>query len=415
MLSTHKNKIDIAYVFIFYIGFQGGKYFLQNRIQEVGFAVILCLFFYGAIKLALQRASIKWQWWFWCVPIVISYPMIISSVMYYLNTGSNVMYSFFATREFLILFLSPTIYFLYKLGYPIERLEKVIVFSLVIAVINYLFFYLTLDLPSMALGGDEYMAKQVTWDPWRGYRLKAPSAALIVATCYCLIMLIKKNDFVIKVGVFIFFGLVIFIWSLLMARTQMASLFLSIIIYVLFFMRPKSLNILMLVMPIILVVIGVMASSVIEFFLIEDHTRAKSFNIALQVIREHPIFGFGTASWKGITYQSIFGKTFYPSDIGFIGIFFKYGIVGGILYLAFIFYLLVRIVKANWCFTLYYKYSNPLLVSFVLWDLLITFNVLLIPTLVFTPGMMMAAIIIGLTACYRDKYSKVNNSKTKLV
>ena len=142
MNKAFTRKVDIAYVFIFYVGFQGGRYYLENRIQELGFVVVLTLFAYGAIKLAMQRADVKWSLWFWVTPLIISYPMIISSTTYYLNTGSNIFYSFFATREFLIIYLAPTIFFMYRLGYPIERLEKIFVISLNLIIINYLFFIL---------------------------------------------------------------------------------------------------------------------------------------------------------------------------------------------------------------------------------------------------------------------------------
>ena len=56
MTKTFTRTVDISYVLIFYVGFQGGRYYLENRIQELGFVVVLTLFAYGAIKLAMQRA-----------------------------------------------------------------------------------------------------------------------------------------------------------------------------------------------------------------------------------------------------------------------------------------------------------------------------------------------------------------------
>lgn len=35
----------------------------------------------------------------------------------------------------------------------------------------------------------------------------------------------------------------------------------------------------------------------------------------------------------GRTYQTLFARTFYPSDIGLLGVMFKYGFVGLCLYL----------------------------------------------------------------------------------
>ena len=77
MSKAFIRTVDLSYVLIFYVGFQAGRYYLENRIQELGFVVVLTLFSFGAIKLAMQRADVKWSIWFWITPLLISYPMVI--------------------------------------------------------------------------------------------------------------------------------------------------------------------------------------------------------------------------------------------------------------------------------------------------------------------------------------------------
>ena len=43
---------------------------------------------------------------------------------------------------------------------------------------------------------------------------------------------------------------------------------------------------------------------------------------SIKMFFEVPLFGFGQASNAGVTYQSLFGYRFFPSDLGLIGVFF---------------------------------------------------------------------------------------------
>ena len=411
MNKAFTRKVDIAYVFIFYVGFQGGRYYLENRIQELSFVVVLTLFAFGAIKLAMQRADVKWGLWFWIPSLIISYPMIISSTTYYLNTGSNIFYSFFATREFLIIYLAPTIFYMYKLGYPIERLEKLFVISIIIAILNYLFFYLTLDLVALKWGSHLYMSQQITFDEWRGYRLKPPTAALYLATSYFLILMMYKLGSIKKFGVIIILSMVMFCWYIVVQRSQITMLILSTILYPILFSRPSRINVLIFVLPVVFLTILLFLGTLVEIFFEVDKIRKETYRICLEIISEIPILGFGTASWKGITYQTVLGQYFYPSDSGFIGICFKYGILGGSIYLYILLLIVVRSVKTNWHYFFYKKKINPLLIALVIWVIGTSIN-FLVAELVFMQGIYMASFIIGLTACYRDKFSQTKFQKT---
>ena len=67
--------IGLSFFIIFYTGFQGGRYFLANRIQELGLLLSLGLFVYSALLSALQvRArDLRWNWWFFATLAFIAY------------------------------------------------------------------------------------------------------------------------------------------------------------------------------------------------------------------------------------------------------------------------------------------------------------------------------------------------------
>ena len=397
--------IDFSYFIIFFSGYQGGKYFANNRLQELAFASTFALFMFGAIKLAMMRSEIKWKWWFWSAPLLVAYPMLVAPVSFSINTNANVFFSFFATREFLMAFLAPSIYFMYKLGYPIERLEKVFVVSLFFLIINYLFHYFRLDLRETFLGGG-YMSAQVTYDEWRGFRLKPPTYALFLITVYCLIFLVQENLVVKKVGVVLVLCMVGYVWYILLQRSQIAGLALSLLLYPLLFSRPKRINLLLFGIPIIFLAILMGSESFFDIFMEEDKIRAKSFNIAIKMFFEVPLFGFGQASNAGVTYQSLFGYRFFPSDLGLIGVFFRFGLIGGFIYLFFLFFILTRIVKANWSSRIIYKKHNPVILALLIWMISVAINIILIPTFGYIQGITTGALIIGLTACYRDYFEQ---------
>ncbi len=234
MGESKKRIIDIAFLIIFFFGYKGGLYILNNRLQELAFLLTLMLFLYGASKLAIEKEDINWQWWFWSAPLFVGYFMIVPAVVFYSHTGSNALFSFFASREFIIAFLAPTIYFIYKLGYPIERLETVFIFSLVLLLLTYLYFYFTLDLRALLLQGG-YMSMQISFDEWRGYRLVAPTTALSILSIYCVLAIVQRGKWLKKLFIFIVFCLLCYVWSVRMARSQIAGMVLSVLIYPLFF------------------------------------------------------------------------------------------------------------------------------------------------------------------------------------
>ncbi len=405
MTISRETIIDGAYLIIFFVGYQGGIYIINNRLQELGLLLTFVLFLYGASRLAIEKSDINWQLWFWCAPLVVSYPMIISSATFFFHTGSNVIFSFFAAREFLIIFLAPTIYFIYKLGYPTERLEAVFIASLLLLLLNYLFFYFYLDLEALLKQGG-YLSIQITYDEWRGYRLRAPATALYILTVYCVVNLFQRVRWVKKFILLWVFFLLCYVWSLRMARAQIAAMIVSVLLYPLFFSRPNRINLILFVSPVILFLMTMLTEIFLDIFMEADKIRANSYRIAIDVIEQNPLFGFGQQSREGVSYTSIFGKEFYPSDIGLIGIFFRFGMLGGTAYLFFTFYLLVRSVKVNWYFKFVFEQLNPVLWSLLIWMIGAVLNTWLKTEFAYIPGLMTGSLIIGLSACYRDKFQQ---------
>ncbi len=405
MRISVKALIGFFLILIFYAGYQGGKYFMNNRFQELGIALTFALYFYGAAFTAFTDRGIRWGWWFWSAPMMAGYVMGSSSLAFALNAGVGMAPSLFAAREFLIVFLAPTLYFLYRLGFSPAQLERIFVTSLVVIVINYLFHYFRIDLES-AYFSTGYMSYLVTYDEWRGYRLKPPTFALLILTCYGLMRLFQPGRTLDKMGWLAVLGLVGYIWSLIMARSQMATLVLAMLLYPVFFSRPNRMNLFVLVAPLGVMLLIALSGVLVDNFMHAEgaEVRAKSYATAFDTIKALPLFGYGQSSGYSKTYQDIFGPKFFPSDLGLVGITFKYGLIGLGLYLFFNFYVAARLLKVNWYYRKHYGRHNPVIWSLFVLMTALTINLILNPGLAYMQGLTTAAFALAMTACYYEEF-----------
>ncbi|MCF8004777.1 MAG: hypothetical protein K9L32_11370 [Chromatiaceae bacterium] len=404
MRISVQSIIGFLVILIFFAGYQGGKYFLNNRFQELGLALTFALFFYGALYTALTDRSIRWNWWFWSAPVLVGYIMLSSSLTFALNAGVGILPSLFASREFLIIFLAPTLYFLYRLGLPLAQLEKLFVISLIIIILNYILSYHSVDLEA-AYFSTGYMSYLVTYDEWRGYRLKPPTFALIILTCFALMRLVQYTRVMEKLGWLLVLGLVGYVWSLILARSQMATVALAIMIYPLFLSRANRMNLLILVLPVGLILLIGLSGFLIDSFMHAEgaEVRAKSYILAWKTTMEMPVFGYGQSSGYSKTYQDIFGPKFFPTDLGIIGTAFKWGFIGVGLYLFFNFFVLSRLMKVNWAYRKRYGTHNPVIWSLLMMMTALSLNLILNPGLAYMQGLTTASFAIALTAGYYEE------------
>jgi hypothetical protein len=313
--------------------------------------------------------------------------------------------SLFAAREFLIVFLAPALYFLYRLGFSLPMLEKLFVISLIIIVFNYLFFYFTIDLEA-AYFSTGYMFYLVTYDEWRGYRLKPPTFGLIILTFYSMMRLFQPGSALRKTGWLFILGLVGYVWSLIMARSQMATMAMAMMLYPIFFSRPNRMNLFVLAGPLGLMLLIAVSDVLIDNFMNAEgaEVRAAAYKVAWENALELPVFGYGQSSGYSKTYQDIFGPKFFPDDLGLIGMTFKYGFIGLAMYIFFNFYVVARLLKANWYYRKHYGAHNPVLWSLFLLMTALSMNLILNPGLAYMQGLTTASFSIAITACYYEEF-----------
>jgi cell division protein FtsW (lipid II flippase) len=204
--------------------------------------------------------------------------------------------------------------------------------------------------------------------------------------------------------------LLVYVWLLVLQRTMGASLVVAILTYHVFFANKVRLGLLFLVAPAasVLTVAAIDAgiSRLSQLDPETDGVRYKSGMMAWNSFLDYPFFGLGQQSFYTLTEQQLFWHKFYSSDLGLLGILFKYGAVGATIYIAFSIFLIQRMIRVNWAIKQRYGKINPTIFSLLVIYLACTLNIMLVPIFTYIPGITAAALGIALTSIWQHKLAE---------
>lgn len=347
----------------------------------------------------------EWCSWLLKPVFLILTIMSISSIVFFLNYGGNPFYSFLSARELLLMLGGPGVYLLYRSGVPVLKIESVVYCALLALMINYLFFYFTMDLKAAFFSSDHTVSNLVTYDDWRGFRLKPSLFAIMVALLAALVKVFQRGRFKLRIVALLVLGLAGYIWSIVLFRSILATMFVSVLLYPLLLSSVKRVKYVVVIFPLFLIVMPVALQVGGEMFLGADggSIRSKAFAMALERIPQHVIFGAGEDSAYGRTYQDIVAPYFYPDDIGWMGILYKYGAIGALLYL----YLHMRVWHKLWSANISYKAihnrHNPLIWGLFLWLTALSFNIFLNAGLAYAQGVTLGSLGYALASVHQHE------------
>ena len=375
---------------------------MANRLQELGIFSALALMVLGTWRgfFQLDMATLK-AWVFKPMYLVFGI-MIISSLAFYANYGGNALYSFFSAREFMLAFMGPGVYLLCRTGLPIAVFERTVSFALIALMLNYLVFYFTLDLKSLFFSTDHTLSNLVTYDDWRGFRLKPPLFAIMVGLMAALIGVGQSRSILSWVVSLSVISIAVYIWSIVMFRSTLATMALAMCLYPVVFASRNRIPLVVVLSPLIILGLPVGFELMLDVFLGSDggSLRKKAFELAFEQIPGHFFFGAGEDNAYGISYQDIVAPYFYPDDIGLVGTLYKYGAVGAFLYLYMHFKIWSRLWAANIQFTRNHGHLNPLLWGIFMWLTAMAFNLVLNPGLAYAQGITLASIGFALASLH---------------
>lgn len=413
MKLQSRTIISGAIFIAIYTGFQGGRYFLANRIQEIGILCALSLFLYGAVMTALKikKTEIRWNWWFFSTIFFVAYTFILPGYLFSVNNGVAMMPSVFASREFLITMLCPGLYFLYRLGFSVEDMEHIFLVALVSLVLSYVFHYVRMDLKAAYFSPDPTVSGLITFDEWRGFRLKTPSVAFYLLSVMAPMLAYYSSEKSKKIAWILMCCLLIWIWLLVSQRSMAASLIAATLAYHMMFAEKPRLGLFFMILPGASVGIWMGVESSIEHLSQldpeNDGVRFKSYTIAWESMKRYPLLGFGMQSSATLTEQKIFWYKFFSADIGIIGIAYKFGLVGAFIYLVFSYFLLQRLLNTLWLYKKKFNRVNFSMLALFIVCLGFTLNIALTPVYTYIPGLTAASFGIAITSIWLEKLRKL--------
>lgn len=398
-LALNLRWIILGLVFLaLFAGFQGGRYYLANRLQELGIASALALFMLGTWRGLFLLPVSEWRRWVLGPMLLVGGIMLVSASVFSLQYDGRFLYSFFSAREFLLAFLGPGLYLLCRTGLPVDDVRKVVWFTVFALMVNYLWFYMTMDLSAAFFSTDHTVSNLVTYDQWRGFRLKPPLFAIMVGLLGALMMVLQARGFRYFVFALVVLALAGYIWSIVQFRATLATILLALLVYPIFLRRVSRLKMLLVLSPLMIISLPVAADHALQTFLLAEGggIRARAFMAAFNYLESHWLFGAGEDSAYGDSYQDIVAPYFFPSDIGLVGTAFKYGIIGLILYLWMHGKIGFALWRANISFRDRMGFHDPLLWALLLFMTAQTFNLVLNPGLAYAQGITLGTLALAL-------------------
>lgn len=393
-----------------FAGFQGGRYYMANRLQELGIASSLALYLLGAWQGLFLLPNSEWRRWVIGPLCLILGIMGVSSLVFTLNYSGKLLYSFFSAREFLLAFVGPGVYLLCRCGLPLDSVRRVIWCALVALMLNYLVFYFTMDLRAAFFSSDHTVSNLVTYDEWRGFRLKPPLFAIMVALLAALALLRKPGNARVMLFALTVVSIGVFVWSIVLFRSTLASMLLSILLYPLFLAHRNRVQLMLVLLPVIVLVLPVTVTVALDNFMNADggSIRAKAFMLAIEHAPRHLLLGAGEDSAYGQSYQDIVARYFFPSDLGLVGVTYKYGVVGLGLYVFMHGKIWLSLWRANQAVRTSRGHIEPLLWGLLMFMTAQTFNLMLNPGLAYAQGITLGSIALALAALYQWESAKQN-------
>ena len=209
----------------------------------------------------------------------------------------------------------------------------------------------------------------------------------------------------------------LYVWSLILARSAAATILLATLCYHIFLARRTRVGLFLTTLPILIGVIYFSATYALQVLSTLDPSsdghRYKTIKYAWEYFSRYPLLGFGQQSEFSIPYTQIIHPKFYPSDVGLVGIIFKFGIVGLTLYLFFTFYSIYSLAKANWEYRKAFGRSNILLVTLIIMFLQFSIQMAISPKLDQVSGISLTAVGLALSFVWRH-HLKHNSSRNAL-
>jgi O-Antigen ligase len=280
---------------------------------------------------------------------------VLFACVFYIRTGYSPLPSVLAQRDFAFFLIAPSLYLLHMRGWGLIHLRNVFFLAAMVTVAYYAASYFTVDAQSWLNSGDPDLASRVVYDESRGYRLKGPLFIMLFLALYCGARSLQAVRTTLKSALYL--SLAFASAALLLVnlpRALMVSAVAAFFIYFAFLRRPAHVGLLAGLFPALACVGALLArplDNAINTSFGTDWSylaRMDTSKRAWDYFLEYPLLGFGQDSKRTVSFQDLFGVQFFPQDVGLLGVAFKFGLVGTVLYLIIATWLVVSLLRVVW-------------------------------------------------------------------
>lgn len=201
-----------------------------------------------------------------------------------------------------------------------------------VAALVYFYRQNTWDLGLLANNSENgYEGTVIRHDEVRGYRLRYPQYVFyyLLFILPCLVFF-RKN----KLIYFFLFGSLLYFYLDVYSRLHIIF-WMAVLILTLTLMafNSKLLKLAALLILFAVTILGTLPLAA-DFLAAASNDRLsgavrfETANILYSILNERPLLGLGVGSSRGVSLQEVFGRNFFPNDVGYLGVAGTYGLVG---------------------------------------------------------------------------------------
>jgi O-antigen ligase len=338
-------------------GFLGALGFFQFYptfpIQAAGEACTLLLFFWLALTTPIDS-----RWFLYvCFPAVgLIVFVLFYAYLFTLRIDAPILPSIWAQRYYAFFLLAPVTYALRARGWELADFRRVLVPAVLLVTMSRIVADFTVSPKSLLLSGDFFTLRLNEVYSEQAYLLRRLDLSVLFSALYFGRRVLQSRS-VPAAGFSMAVATLSTVFLLIsLPRVLLASVAVALIVYGAFLTRPRRARVFIVLLPLLIPLLALsvpQVASTVRGTLWSDSsftTRVSSTQIGWDAVAQHPVFGLGQDSLASTSYQDLFGESFFPGDIGLLGIAVQYGVVGVILYLLLSAWLFANLLRLLWSY-----------------------------------------------------------------
>ncbi len=333
-------------------GFLG--FYPAFHIELIAEACTILLYLWLALSIPIDS-----RWFLYlCLPAFgLAVFIVFYAYVFTIRTDTPLFPSIAAQRYYVYFLIAPATFALRIHGWKLADFRQVFVLAMLMSMASRVVADFTLSPRSLLLSGDLFSYGLNATYSQQAYLLRRLDLSVLFSALYFGRRALQvRSVYVVKGAYLAITALAALMLLVDVPRVLWASAVIAVVLYGLFLAQPWRARMFVVLVPLLAMIILLSLPQIGAAFSgmfseeLSYTVRVGSSQIAWDVVSKHPLFGMGQDSAGSITFQELFGETFFPSDVGLLGIAFQFGATGLLLYLFYCGWLFVNLLRALWSY-----------------------------------------------------------------